>query len=246
MIGNAKIVVHLVGVVAVFLLLTNMAQSQENLLVVKENGGMGYSMFGSATIGISDLNAKLEEKGYSTMSDNFFSVGGGGHSIINNKFIIGGEGHTLLGEEVSSGNFRNSTNITYLFANLGYVVYSIKDLRIYPLLGLGGGVMNLSIAEKTSSVSMDDILDNPKREVSISKGGFLLNLSVGIDYLLCFGQDETGRGGMLLGIRAGYTLSPFKSGWTLNDIDVEGSPEMGMSGPYVRFMIGGGGFGKTD
>ena len=96
---------------------------------------------------------------------------------------------------------------------MGYIVYTKKQLWLYPLLGLGGGGMNLKIKEKPSSLSFDDVLDNPKRSVEISTGGFLLSFAVGMDYLLILGEDKKGKGGLAFGIRAGYTLSPFKRGW---------------------------------
>lgn len=239
-----KRVATLIVVVVVSILFTNISQAQEIAPAAKESGGMGYSMFGRSIIDIKDLNAKLESKGYSKISDNFFSVGGGGHSIINNRFIIGGEGHSLLGEKVTSGNYTNSIYIIYGFFNLGYIVYSIKDFRVYPLLGLGVGGMNLKITEKLTSLSIDDVLDVPTRGVEISTGGFLLDLALGIDYLLKFGGDEKERGGMILGLRAGYTLSPFKGGWQMDEIEISGAPEIGIKGPYIRLMIGGGAIGQ--
>lgn len=243
---KARIIVTFTVAIVVSILFANISQGQEKTPVAKESGGMGYSMFGRSAIAINDLNAKLESKGYSRISDNFFSVGGGGHSIINNRLIIGGEGHSLLGEEATSGNYNSSLYIVYGFFDLGYVVYSIKDLRVYPLLGLGGGGMNLKIAEKLTSLSLDDVLDNPKRRAELSTGGFLINLALGIDYLLTLSKDEKGRGGLLLGLRAGYTLSPFKSGWVMDDIEISGAPEIGITGPYIRLMIGGGGISKKE
>lgn len=241
---KAKIVVTLTVVVVVSILFVNNSQGQEIATSAKEGGGMGYSMFGTSRIDIEDLNAKLESKGYSSIPDNFFSVGGGGHSIINNRLIIGGEGHALLGEEVTTGNKKNSIYIVYGFFNLGYILYSVQELRVYPLLGLGGGGMNLNITEEVTSLSFDEVLDNPKRGVELSTDGFLVNLAFGIDYLLKLGEDEKGKGGLVLGLRAGYTLSPFKSDWTTDKIEISGAPETAITGPYIRLMIGGGGISK--
>lgn len=236
--GSGKAVNVLLIAAAVCILFASSSQSQG----LSQSGGMGYSMFGRGTIDIGALNSHLERKGYSGMSDNFFSVGGGGHGMITNRIIIGGEGHTLLGEEVTSGNYKNSVTIGYGFFNVGYIVYSKKQLRLYPLLGLGGGGMNLKIKEKPVSLSLDDILDDPERNVELSTGGFLLSFAVGMDYLLILGEDEKGKGGLAFGLRAGYTLSPFKRGWEMDEIEISGAPEMGITGPFIRFMFGGGGF----
>jgi len=222
----------------------NFTLGQEFTSTSSEKGGVGYSMFGRCIIDLGDLNSKLENNGYPAMSENFFSVGGGGHAIINNKWIIGGEGHTLLGEEASHENYKQSITGGYGFFDLGYILFSIKDLRVYPLLGLGGGGLNLKIKEDIASLSLDNILNNPGRGAELTNGGFLMNLGGGIDYLFTFGKDEKSRGGMFLGIRAGYTISTFKGKWTMDGVEISGAPETGLKGPYIRFMIGGGAFDK--
>ena len=230
--------------VVMIILFGNHIGSQGGTVVAQESGGMGYSMFGSNTINLDDLNAKLASHGYTTLSDNFFSVGGGGHGIINSKWIIGGEGGTLLGDNVTSGDYETSLIVGYGLFDVGYIVYSIKDLRVYPLLGIGAGGMTLSIAQSPTSLSFDEVLDNPKRNVEMTTGGFLLNIALGIDYLLAFDADEKGRGGFLLGLRGGYCFSPIQSDWTLGEIELSGAPETAITGPYIRLIIGGGGIGK--
>jgi hypothetical protein len=239
MYNNVKVLMNFAVALVFCIFFSTVAKGQEK-------GGMGYSMFGNATINIDDLNAELASKGYAKLSDSFFSVGGGGHGIVNSKWIIGGEGHTLLGDASTSDGYKSSINITYAFFDVGYIAYAIKDLRFYPLLGIGAAGMNFNIVQDLESLSLGELLDNPNRGMSMSTGGFLLNLSLGIDYLLVFGQDETGRGGIHLGVRAGYTLSPFKSSWMMDDLEIAGAPETGITGPYVRVMFGGGGIGNKE
>jgi len=231
-------------ILCISLLYGHFIQGQEITSASSEKGGVGYSMFGRSILDLGDLNSTLENNGYPAMSENFFSVGGGGHGIINNRWIIGGEGHTLLGEEATHENYKQSITGGYGFFDLGYILFSIKDLRVYPLLGLGGGGMNLKIREDITSISMDNILDNPGRGAELTTAGFLFNLGGGIDYLFTFGKDEITRGGMFLGIRAGYTISAFKGKWMMDGIEITGAPETGIKGPYIRIMIGGGAITK--
>ncbi len=231
-------------ILCISLLCGTFVQGQEIASASSEKGGVGYSMFGRSILDLGDLNSKLENSGYPAMSENFFSVGGGGHAIIHNRWIIGGEGHTLLGEEATHENYMQSITGGYGFFDLGYILFSIKDLRVYPLLGLGGGGMNLKIREDITSISMDNILDNPGRGAELTTAGFLFNLGGGIDYLFTFGKDDITRGGMFLGVRAGYTISAFKGKWMMDGIEISGAPEIGMKGPYIRFLIGGGAITK--
>ena len=235
-----------VGAVIIMSFLCTIAQAQETAAHGKEGGGKGYFMLGGNIIDIKSLNSKLESKGYSKFSDNFISFGGGGHGIIG-KVIIGGEGHTLIGEETTSGSYKSSIEAGYGFFNMGYLIYTTGIVNVYPILGLGAGGMSVKIIEK-GTPSFDEVLDNPmdnsKKSVELSTGGFLLNLAFGADYLLKFGGDEKGGGGLVFGLRIGYTFTPAKGDWEMDGIDISGGPDVGITGPYVRLMVGGGGFGK--
>jgi len=239
---KGKIALTMGAVVIFSVFLCAIAQAQETTVRDKEGGGRGYFMFGGNIIDIKRLNSKLESKGYSKLSDNFISFGGGGHGIIR-KVIIGGEGHGFTGRETTSGNYKTSIGAGYGFFNVGYLIYKTGAINIYPILGLGGGGIGVKIIEK-GTPSFDEVLDNPKRSAELSTGGFLLNLALGTDCLLKLGGDEKGGGGLVFGLRIGYTFAPIKGDWEMDGIDISGGPDIGITGPYIHLMIGGGGFGK--
>jgi len=220
------------------------ALCQAITLNIGESGGMGYSMFGSSFLNMKDFNSRLENNGYIPLSGIFFSVGGGGHAIINKKWIIGGEGHSLLGGNETNGNYTNSVIVSYGFFDLGYIILNPGELRLYPLIGFGAGEMKFSISEDLSSISFDQILDSPGINSEISKSELVLNLALGADYLISFAKTENERGGLVFGLRAGYCVSPIKGHWKMGDVEITGTPDLGFSGPYIRLMIGGGGFAK--
>jgi hypothetical protein len=237
---SVKMIAILTIVVGVGFSFTNVSQGQEI-----EYEDVQYGMVGGSIIDIKDLNSRLEKKGYPKISDNFISLGGGGHVVINNKVIIGGEGYSLIEKEAISGSYKTQLNVDYGFLNLGYIIYSTKKLKVYPLLGLGAGEMSLKIVEKgTSSSSFDDILNNPKRGVDITTGGLLLNLAIGTDYLLNFGGDNKEKWRLVFGLRLGYTFVPVKGDWKMDEVGISGGPDIGITGPYIHLVIGGGGFGK--
>ncbi len=209
-------------------------------LIISYSGGMGYFMVGNSILDMSALNSKLQSKGYPTFSNNFISLGGGGHGIVG-KFTVGGEGHGFLGDEVSRENYTVSIGGGYGFFNLGYILYQGKSIIIYPIIGFGGGALTLGVIDRSSSSSFDDALDNPKGKSELTTGGFLMNLALSSDYLFSFSSDKIG--GMLIGIRIGYVFSPLKSGWEMNGKDISG-PNVNFSGPYVKLLIGGGNYGK--
>lgn len=189
-------------------------------------------------IDLEDFNERLDQRGYPTFSDDLFSFGGGGHAVIN-RVILGGEGHGFVTRETSSGGHKNSLACGYGFFDLGYVVYSAGGLDVYPLVGLGGGAISLKIVE-SGTPSFDDILDDPGRGAELVTGGFLLNVALGSDYLLTLGGDENGEGGLVFGLRVGYTFSPIKGDWQFEGTPVSGGPVLSITGPYIHLMIGGG------
>lgn len=210
-------------------------------IMANEDGGMGYFMFGTTQIKINELNKMLKDNGYPECEENLTSFGGGGHGIIKDKVIIGGEGHGLIGRESSNDTYKIRIVGGYGVFNLGYILYSTKNLRLYPIFGIGGGGLSLKIIEKKEDLSFRDVLENPKRGVELSTGGFLVNLAIGGDYLLRLGKDERGEGGLVFGIRTGYILPHFEK-WEMDEIDISHGPRIGVTGPYIRIMIGGGGF----
>lgn len=106
--------------------------------------------------------------------------------------------------------------------------------------------MKLTFSEKTASYSFDDVLKDPKRGATLTSGGFLINLALGMDYYLKMGENEEGHGGFLLGVRAGYTLAPSKGGWDMYSNELSDAPEISMTGFFIRIIFGGGGFEKED
>ena len=212
----------------------------------KSGGGMGYFAVGMNLFNLNTLNSRLTEHGYPEFSGHLLSIGGGGHAIVG-KLVIGGEGQGLSGEEksvrVNSQPFKSSLSGGFGLFDLGYLVYSKNGLNLYPLLGIGGGGITLKIAED-SSPSFDDVLSHPNRSVELIYGGFVFNLSLGVDYFIKMAQEEEGFGGFVLGLRAGYMLTPFTHNWKMDEHDIGSGPDVGLNGFFIRMTLGGGGMGK--
>ncbi|MDI6791248.1 MAG: hypothetical protein QME81_00030 [bacterium] len=216
----------------------------------EKDDGCGGFMYGLNRIDLGDLGTKLKASGFEEFEDNFTFYGGSGYGVAGeHKIIIGGEGGGFSQNAISANQKGQKASLSggYGLFNVGYIVFSKKNFRLFPLLGLGGGGLSLKIWETTGSApTFDKILDGtePKREVSMSTGGLLFNLALGADYLLVFGGDKEGEGGLLFGLRAGYILSPGKADWEMEDVDVSGGSDVRITGPYLRLVLGGGGRDK--
>jgi hypothetical protein len=201
------------------------------------SGGSGFFMVGIQNMDLDELNFALTSNGYPDFHDNFFSLGGGGYGV-RNRLVIGGEGHALLqsGETTFDGGFRTSIAGGFGMFNLGYQVVRTGNLAIYPLIGIGGGGITLSISERVT-VDFDDVLDDPGRSARLTTGAFVVGGALGADWFVPLGNA---RGGMVIGVRGGYNYSPIETDWDLEGSDVAGGPDVALTGPFVRLSIGGG------
>jgi len=211
--------------------------------LISSNGeARGYLMLGASLIDLEALKASLDNEGYSTFEHLFISLGGGGYQIINGV-LVGGEGHGLTGRREttpSSGKYKTSLSGGYGLLNVGYLVYAIEGLNVYPFLGLGGGVLRLRIVERGAPV-FEEVLKDPQRSVELSTGGLLVSVGVGADYLVSLMGYGREPGGFVFGLRIGYRFAPMRGDWKMDGMDVPGGPGTGLTGPYVHFMLGGGG-----
>ena len=205
-----------------------------------DNDFRGYFMGGGATLDLGALNSRFGDKGYSEFSENFTSFGGGLFHNVSNKFLFGIEGHLLIGEQESSviGGKSYSSSIYggYGFFNTGYLVFTNDRCDIFPILGIGFGGLGVAIGQ----TSFDNILDNPTGTAHITNGCFLLNLGIGTDYKINVSGSGPEINFLVIGLRGGYTLSPFDSGWYMGDFSLKNDPDGGIKGLYFRITFGGG------
>ena len=215
----------------------------QNHVEKRKNGGAGGFTIGIGQFDLSNLNQRLRTRGFETLDGSQVCFGGAGYGIVNGRILLGGEG-SGFGQDVASGTQKASLSGGWGFFDVGYVVLSRRNFNLFPLLGIGGGGFNFRIVEKAVSPTFDEILDNPKQEANIFTGSFLLNFALGVDYSLIFGESKKGHGGLLLGILAGYIFDPIKADWKMGDADVLDGPDLRMTGPYVKLIIGGSGTRK--
>jgi len=229
-----------------FFITSQILTAQEGKTKNKVYGGAGYFMMGYSGLQLDELNESFKLEGIPELSTGSISFGGGGHYIFKN-FILGGEGHGLAGASAENVNYKTSYSAGYGFFNLGYIIWQGKAINLYPILGLGGGGATASITEKTKLTnSFNAIIEDPARESYITSGGFLLNFSLGSDYFFAGSKSDDYTGGFLIGIKAGYILNVTDNDWNYHGNQLSNSPNSGLSGPYVRIVIGGGGIGISN
>lgn len=205
-------------------------------------GGQGYFMISTNILDLDEFNTGLRQNGYPDFSGDLFSVGLGGHSTVN-RFILGMEGHALMTGKKNftraNRNYQRSLEAAYGFLNIGYQVIRHAGFSLYPLFGLGGGGVMLKITDRTTT-AFDDVLANPGRSAQLRTSGFLFHAALGFDYLVATRRSENRTSGLVLGLRAGFAFAPHNGTWHLEESKISGGPEIGVTGPYIRLLLGGG------
>jgi hypothetical protein len=153
------------------------------------------------------------------------------------RFIFTVESCFIVPDKVTGGGYDTKFSGKYGAINLGYLLHSKSSLNIYPLAGIGFGNVSLQIIEN-SALGFNETLDNPRRGSSLRRFNLLIDLGLGIDYLVTGNKDKRGKKGFSFGVRTGYSFAPYKHDWLLFDRKVPGSKKTGIEGFYIRGMFG--------
>jgi hypothetical protein len=224
---------------AICVIIHTASVSAQELAIAHKTEGRGFFAVSREKVDVSKLDASFTGNGYKIFSDQFFSLGGLGYSVRKN-LILGGEGYALWGQKVNSKGYNITAGGGYGLFNIGLVIHHKNDCNLYPFLGVGGGALSVKIME-AGVPSFEEVLANPKRGSQLSVGGFMLSIGFGMDKIIKKKKRRNGEGGMALGMRVGYNFTPVTGDWVFDEELISGGPSLGIKGPYVRLLIGGGG-----
>lgn len=210
---------------------TASAEAQADLL----GPGAGFISAGASGIATGELDDWLSSRGYPAFGGTAASVGFGAYRILRSGVMLGGEFNGLIvGEEMHQGR-EVGLGGGSLTLGVGYAVELSPRVRVYPRLGLGVGGMGLWI-DRQDTVDFEEVLAGeasaPDRENVLSRDGLVVDLGAGAEFL------PGGRGGPLIGLRAGYLAASFGSEWDAYEHTVTGGPEASIAGPYLRMTVG--------
>ena len=194
--------------------------------------GGGFFSVGVHHAGIGDLNRQLGGAGYPEFGRAMLSIGGGGYGLRAGRLMLGGEGYGLITGENAVDGRSVSLQGGYGFFNVGYLTELSPELAVYPMVGLGGGGVSLSIGPRGVPDSFDEVVTDPNRQVRMQRGGLLLSLGAGVEYALGGGD------GMTVGVRAGYVIEPYSISWRMDGSVLGAGPNASTSGPFVRVTLG--------
>jgi hypothetical protein len=218
--------------------------------VSKDEPAEGAGMFfvGVGFFDFSALNRRLRAAGYETIDDGLTLLGGEGRAIMPSGFVAGARGGALLASDGHGPNgFERSFSGGFGMLDLGFALIRTPALLLTLTSGLGGYGVSLGISDR-QSVRFDDVLQAPARSSSVSRGGLLVGLALGLDGRVPVGTVERGRRGFFtLGARVGALYGPPLGGWGLDEGgDATAGPGRGLTGVYGALAIGFGGGPVAD
>lgn len=199
---------------------------------------------GGFTIGYGSMDvAKLHEfvpPGIK-FSNQHLLIGGTGHGF-NGNLVIGGGGFGIIGDKITTDTINYSLGGGIGTFDFGYLVVNKEKLKVYPMIGIGGGGYGLQISSN-KNIAAKNIADNPGHEININRGGFILDLSANLNFIpmLEYNEKDNTYGGFMMGLKVGYIYSIPSSDWKFTGGDITGGPKFGMNMAYLKLIIGGSG-----
>jgi hypothetical protein len=219
--------------------LVNILSGQDSTSKKKKFGmGCGGVELGYGQMDISKLQIFTPE-GTDALSRRQLIIGGTGHAIID-KLVIGGTGFTVIGDEIKTDSNRTSLSGGMGTFDFGYLIYNSSNLKIYPMVGLGGGGYGL-LSTTTKNINANQISRNSGREISISHGSFIIDFSLNFNLMPApqFNKEENSYGGFMTGLKLGYTYSLPNNDWRYSGGYISGGPKFGVNLFYLKLIIGG-------
>lgn len=201
-------------------------------------GGAGFFRAGYAQF--HQVSRALESFTPTTMTplgNDFLCIGGEGYGRLN-KYIIGGTGYGMVRRSVVRNSIHARPFSGGGFLHVGRIVVDQPRFWLYPSVGLGFSMIGLTQYEQDPSGQRlhESSVFLPNVNVHVGIGADWLAVPIGGDY----GKQS---GGILLGVRVGYQLSPLTANWR-GDEPAQGreEPRYATNGYYVTLTLGAGGF----
>lgn len=191
-------------------------------------------VMGHRRLDLTDLNERLTGAGLSSFDEGFGSIGGrllGGGG----RLLTGVEGHLLFGAAPPDG-VRTSPLVGALGqVDVGYLAHSGERFDLWPMLGLGCGIVGFDV-RREAQPAFDDVVTDPGQGSRLESSGFLADVSLAMEYR--FGEGK----GLVVGLGVGYTHAMGGWEWRVNGVqDVTSGPEATVEGLHVDVSLGGWG-----
>jgi hypothetical protein len=196
----------------------------------------GFLIAGGGMRTVADANKVLNTQGLPGLSKYYAGFGFGGKTQFKR----------LLGTSEFLGTFSNqwesADKISALYSvtgtlNIGFDLIGSDRINLYPLVGIGGGLLNLYVRDKEKTFAQ--FSPGASTPLNLYQGTLLLNAGLGFDLIskpTFEGKSRT------IGLRVGYQFDPTTKGtWKQDGVKVTNGPAPDLSGLYVKLLLGSSG-----
>ncbi len=239
------------AVIPLFIILGCTSVYGQKRQIVNQFSGMGYLGIGVSVLNLSALQEQLRASSiiYPSLSENMFQFGAGGMFTIKN-WVISGEGAGLSTTQQGSSGYKSSLTGGYVKLETGYVLYRNKHWTIFPLVGIGGGILQYKINQDVQKQPFVDILNRPGTGTNLTSNNLFASAVLGADYQIKVSSNDADEGNIIVGFRAGYNTPLKVYDWKISGTSttLTGGPDTGLEGPFISIIVGisGGNFEDED
>ncbi|CCH53930.1 hypothetical protein BN8_03064 [Fibrisoma limi BUZ 3] len=201
-------------------------------------GGAGSFRIGYANLHqVSRVLAPFTPPTLAPLGTSFVCIGGEGYARLN-KYLIGGGGYGMARRTLALNTIHAEPFSGGGFLQAGRIILDQPRFWLYPTLGAGFSAIGLTQYEQAPT-------GEHLNERTVMLTNVNVHLGLGIDWLAVRvdSDDRERYGGVLIGLRLGYQLSPLVSNWQGDDGGMaREEPRYATNGYFVTLTIGAGGF----
>lgn len=207
---------------------------------------MGYLSLGLNGASAGEFQGRLDAAGpgYPAQPGSELAVGGGA-LFFARRLVLGLEGLLLSSAQRVGPAYTTTISGASGVIQVGFALVDSRSLALYPLVGFGAGAFTWKARQNSAPAGFDEVVLNPALGVSLLNASFLLQGGLGADYWLSFDRTGQGTGALVIGLRLGYSYSPYGRNWEVEmgqgSQELAGAPRFGMTGPFLRLVVGWGG-----
>lgn len=201
-------------------------------------GGAGFVRVGYANLHqVGQALSTFTSPSLAPLGNDFLCVGGEGYARLN-KYIVGGGGYGMARRSVSTNGLHAEPFSAGGLLQVGRILVDHRRFWVYPSVGVGFSVIGLTQYEQGPT-------GERLRESNVLLPNINVHAGVGADWLAVAvdGNDGKSYGGLLIGFRLGYQLSPLIANWHSSEtMPAPDGPRYATNGYFVSVTIGAGGF----
>ena len=201
----------------------------------QNSGEISSFNFGYTNYDVSSFSAFMPSPALE-LQNHAFRFSFDGSSIMNRKiFGFGFAGFWQPKYAVDS--FQIRINGFDYKLELGYAAVMRSKFFFAPVLGLGGGFDQINI-HNTNETTAANIAQNPGRQLIITQGKALADLSLRTNFLFGGQDNMTGNEKFMLGFSIGYATHYGIGKWRYEKVKIDGGPEGLRNMIYAQLNIG--------